>query len=199
MKKLKKSKSKKLKKTKKARKTKKIRKVKKPKKVLRKKTVTKRRRTKKSLKLKKPKKVTKKKTTKPIKAKKKIIPKRPPAPPKPTRIEEAPPPVPAAEKVPYTQENAILCICTKCPTQAESICAGTKVREMEEMMAKGMPEGMMPPPADLPGLYCSTGAATCKDLDLTKMCICTGCPVWDKCNLSDGQPMGYFCRDGKAT
>lgn len=185
MKKVKKSKSKKLRKTKKTKKIKKPKKVRKPKKkVLRKKKVTKPKKIKKATKVKRP-----------VKAKK------PAVIPKPKKVEKAPIAAPApvpAEKVPYTQENAIMCICTKCPIQAESTCAGTKVRAMEAMMEKGMPQGMMPPPSDVPGLYCSTGVATCKDLDTTKMCVCTVCPVWDKYKLEAGTPMGYFCRDGKA-
>jgi hypothetical protein len=188
MKRVRKSKSKKLKKTRKGKKTKKIKKLKKvrrPKKVLRKK-------------VQKKKKVTKvKKTKKKVTAKRPAKKKKPAITPKPKKVIAAPAPIPV-EKVTYTQENAIMCICTKCPIQAESTCAGEKVREMEAMMEKGMPEGMMPPPADLPGLYCSTGHATCTDLDFGKMCVCTVCPVWDKHKLGTGTPMGYFCRDGKA-
>jgi hypothetical protein len=193
MKKLKKSKSKRTKKARKTKKTKKIKKVRKPKKVLKKKKVSRPKRTKKI------KKVTRKKVSKPAKVTKKPAAKKPVKIPKPKKVEEAPIPAPAPEeKVPYTQENAIVCICTKCPVQAESTCVGERVKAMEAMMEKGMPEGMMPPPADLPGLYCSAGAAACKDLDFSKMCICGVCPVLDKYGLATGKPMGFFCREGKA-
>jgi len=171
---------KKVKRAKKAKKTKKakrIKKMKKAKKVLKKKKVT------------KPKKL--KKVTKARKPKKAVKPKK--------VVEKAPPPAPVpVDKVPYTQENATMCICTRCPVQTESACAREKIKIMEAMMVKGMPKGMMPPPVDLPGLYCATGVATCKDLDFNRMCICAGCPVWDKCKLADGTPRSYFCRDGKA-
>jgi len=180
-------KSKKVKKTRKGKKTKRIKKMKKPKKVLKKKKVLRKK------KVIRPKKIKKKaKTKRPVKAKKstKIT--------KAKKVKKAPAPAPApAQKVAYTQENATLCICTRCPIQAESKCAGEKVKHMETMMARGMPEGMMPPSADLPGLYCATGFATCKDLDFSKMCMCVGCPVWEKHKLASGKPMGYFCRDGK--
>jgi len=143
----------------------------------------------------------KKKALKPKKTKKMPIAKKPTRVVKPKKVvKKVPPPahVPV-EKVPYTQENATMCICTRCPVQAESVCAKEKVRVMEAMMAKGMPEGMMPPPADLSGLYCATGVATCKDLDFNKMCICAGWPVWDKCKLGDSTPAGYFCRAGRRT
>jgi len=171
-------KSKKVKKTKKAKKTKKIKKLKK---------------------VRRPKKVLKRKVIKPKKIKKAVKAKKPIKITKAKKVKKAPAPAPApAQKVTYTQENATLCICTKCPIQAESKCAGEKVKQMETMMARGMPEGMMPPSADLPGLYCATGFATCKDLDFSKMCMCGGCPVWEKYKLASGKPMGYFCRDGKA-
>jgi hypothetical protein len=58
--------------------------------------------------------------------------------------------------------------------------------------------GAMPKPEDIPGLYCSTGKATCRDLDGKQTCICPRCPVWDGYNLDEGVRMGYFCRDGQA-
>ena len=165
------------KKAKKTNKVKKTKKVKKVKKVLKKKKVMKPKKIRKVKKARKPKKVVKPKKL----------------------VKKTPPPAPApVEKVPYTQENATMCICTRCPVQAESACSREKVKVMEAMMAKGMPQGLMPPPADLPGLYCATGVAACKDLDFSKICICAGCPVWEKCKLGNGKPAGYFCRDGKA-
>ena len=170
-------KAKKAKKVKKTKKLKKTKKMKKAKKVLKRKKKVMKPMKKKVTKAKKPKKVAKPK---------KVVKKAP-------KLAPAP-----AQKVEYNQENAILCICTKCPVQSGSTCAGEKVKQMETMMEKGMPEGMMPPPTDLPGLYCASGVATCKDLDFDKMCICGGCPVWDKCKLGEGKPAGYFCRDGMA-
>ncbi len=94
-------------------------------------------------------------------------------------------------KVPFTMENIKKCICTKCPVQANSKCAKDK------MMAMGKMDGS-PMPAAVPGMYCSTGKATCTDLDWSKMCMCMACPMWETYSLGKGMPMGYYCRDGMA-
>ncbi|UCG93452.1 MAG: DUF2769 domain-containing protein [candidate division WOR-3 bacterium] len=101
-------------------------------------------------------------------------------------------------KVPYTLENAQLCICKTCPIQAESMCVKEKMEKMQMKMQEGAPMSTVPPPADLPGMYCATGVAACKDLNFTEMCMCGGCQVWARYYLAGGRPMGYFCRDGKA-
>jgi hypothetical protein len=93
------------------------------------------------------------------------------------------------QKVPFTGENIKKCICTRCPVQSTSQCVKEKMEKAEEMM---------PTPEDLPGLYCATGAAACEDLDTRQMCICGDCPLWEEYELARGEPMGYYCRDGKA-
>jgi hypothetical protein len=50
----------------------------------------------------------------------------------------------------------------------------------------------------IPGLYCATGKAACGDLDMSKMCMCGACPIWEEFSLPTTTPMGYYCRDGKA-
>jgi len=101
---------------------------------------------------------------------------------------------PMAPKVPFTTENVKKCICTKCPVQTESKCAKDKMMAMGKGMGMGMP--LMA--AAVPGMYCSTGKATCTDLDWSKMCMCMSCPIWEEYSLAKGMPMGYFCRDGQA-
>jgi len=105
-------------------------------------------------------------------------------------------------KVAFTMENGMKCICSKCPVQAGSPCAQEKIGKM---MKADPPKGMaaqmtmqMPAPAEVPGLYCSTGKATCTDLNFKQMCICGNCPIWAENKLASGKPMGYFCRDGQA-
>ena len=61
--------------------------------------------------------------------------------------------------------------------------------------SKGVP---LPKPQDVPRLYCSSGKASCKDLELKQMCICGSCPVWHKFKLSGAKPTLHFCRDGSA-
>ena len=96
-------------------------------------------------------------------------------------------------KVSLTSENVTKCVCGKCPAQAKSQCVKTKMEGIKEAMAKKPLR-----PKDIPGVYCSLGKATCKDLDPKEKCICGTCPVWAEFKLADGKPMGYFCRDGKA-
>lgn len=49
----------------------------------------------------------------------------------------------------------------------------------------------------VPGMYCSTGKALCKDLDPRKRCKCRECEVWKEYNLVDGKPDLYFCQNGE--
>ena len=55
----------------------------------------------------------------------------------------------------FTKDNALKCMCSKCPVQLESACVAGKNAAMVKAMEDGM-EGM-PAPSDIPGLYCSTG------------------------------------------
>ena len=97
-------------------------------------------------------------------------------------------------KVEFNMENLQKCICKTCPVQAESACAKQKKMKVKDMMeSKKMPDAEM-----VPGVYCATGKATCDDLDVSKMCQCNECPLWGEYDLASGQPMGYYCRDGKA-
>ena len=65
-------------------------------------------------------------------------------------------------------------------------------------VSKMMRAGKLPNPNEVPRLYCSGGAATCKDLDTGQMCICGTCPVWADYKLMTGKPSMYFCKDGKS-
>jgi hypothetical protein len=99
-------------------------------------------------------------------------------------------------KVPFSEENIKKCVCTKCPVQGKSQCVKEKMEAMSKMMGDPGNTGMMPKPEAIPGMYCSTGRATCKDTDYAQMCICGSCLVWQENALANGKPMGYFCRDG---
>ncbi len=101
-------------------------------------------------------------------------------------------------KVPFTSENGMKCICSKCPVQTGSDCSKKKMEKMKEMMENPEMAKMMPKPEEVPGLYCSSGIAACKDIDTTQMCICGNCPLWEEYDLPGGKPMGYYCRDGEA-
>jgi hypothetical protein len=96
-------------------------------------------------------------------------------------------------KVLLNAANVMKCVCTKCPVQSDSGCVKGKMGGMKEVMTKNPLQR-----EDIPGMYCSTGTATCKDLDTKQMCMCMSCPIWSEYKLASGKPMGYFCRDGAA-
>ena len=96
-------------------------------------------------------------------------------------------------KVPFTLEKVTKCVCPKCPVQAKSQCVSQKASVLADALKK-----VPLKPEDIPGLYCSTGKATCTDLNPQEKCICGTCPVWTEFTLGGGKPAGYFCRDGKA-
>ena len=96
-------------------------------------------------------------------------------------------------KVPFTSENVMKCFCGKCPVQAKSECVKRKTGSIKAALLEKSLR-----PADIPGLYCSTGKATCGDLDPKEKCECGNCPIWAEVKLAGGKPAGYFCRDGKA-
>ncbi len=95
--------------------------------------------------------------------------------------------------VPFAGAEVGLCMCPKCPVQAASGCVKGKVSSIQNALKKNPMER-----ADVPGLYCSTGSATCRDLDRDKKCICGTCAVFGKYSLASRKPVGYYCRDGNA-
>jgi hypothetical protein len=99
--------------------------------------------------------------------------------------------------VPYSQENINTCRCSQCPVQADSKCVKDKLDNLKEEMEE-IPAGEVPEPDDVPGVYCSTGKATCRDLNPGRQCICNTCDVWKKYALEGGTPSQYFCQNGRA-
>ena len=100
-------------------------------------------------------------------------------------------------RVPYTILNIIRCRCTLCPVQTDSECAQEKyIRLKNELESSGGVEAL--DPQKVPGIYCSTGTATCRDLNSKGQCICYTCPVWEVYELDKSTPMIYFCKKGKA-
>ncbi len=100
-------------------------------------------------------------------------------------------------KVPFTVDNIKKCMCPKCPVQTDSKCSMDKldnfVRGLENAQEEDVPE-----PQNVPGVYCSTGKATCQDLNPKKQCICSTCKVWKEYHLQKINPVLYFCIKGKA-
>jgi hypothetical protein len=77
------------------------------------------------------------------------------------------------------------------------------MKKMSDEMMKNTPKEqivmMKPNVEDMPGPYCANGVAFCKDLDFSKICICSGCEVFKDFSLMKAKPTIYFCKDGKAT
>ncbi len=96
-------------------------------------------------------------------------------------------------KVPFTRSNAKNCICWKCPVQADSVCIKTNADKMGEVMSTKFFT-----PDIVPGLYCSSGIASCKDIDTSRSCICGDCKVYDSYNLAAGHPTDHYCGNGMA-
>lgn len=96
-------------------------------------------------------------------------------------------------KVPFNSENVGKCLCPECPVQAKNKCVQGKLLTIKESLGKTplVPE-------EIPGLYCSSGVSSCTDLDFEQGCICGNCRIFDECKLSQGSPVGYYCRDGCA-
>lgn len=89
--------------------------------------------------------------------------------------------------VDFTKDNIGKCLCGECPVQVQSACAKEKYAEAQK--AKGMPR-----PEQVPGLYCSSGKATCKDLNWVEHCLCPGCLVWAENSLKTN----HYCSRGSA-
>ncbi len=96
-------------------------------------------------------------------------------------------------KVSFTGPNVGKCMCPKCTVQSKSQCVSSKLTSIKDALAK-IPLSRQ----DIPGVYCSTGTATCKDLDQKQSCICGSCAIFGEFNLGAGIPAAYFCRDGFA-
>jgi hypothetical protein len=98
-----------------------------------------------------------------------------------------------SSKLPFNVENVSRCLCPTCPVQEKSACVSGKLATIKAALAK------TPLVRDeIPGVYCSTGMATCKDLDPQQACLCGGCAIFGEYKLASGTPAGYYCRDGFA-
>lgn len=96
-------------------------------------------------------------------------------------------------KVSFAASNVGKCMCPTCRVQSKSPCVSGKLAAITEALAKNplIHE-------EIPGVYCATGTATCKDLDPKQKCLCGGCVVFSSNGLDKGLPTSYFCRDGFA-
>jgi hypothetical protein len=97
------------------------------------------------------------------------------------------------KEITLTEDNINNCICPNCPVQTMSKCIEEKMNKFKITPNKNTMRS-----EDIPGMYCSTGEAKCKDIDTNNMCICEGCLLWFQYDLDKSKPLGYFCRDGIA-
>lgn len=96
-------------------------------------------------------------------------------------------------KIAFNKASVTKCVCPNCPVQAKSQCVSGKMATIGTAL-KSNPLKR----EDIPGLYCSSGTATCRDLNPKQSCICGTCPIFSEYKLAAGQPVGYYCRDGSA-
>ena len=95
------------------------------------------------------------------------------------------------EEIEFNKKNFHTCLCPNCPVESKSNCAQIKLNPL-----KGSKDIAMPNFKGVPGLYCTTGKATCTDLDPDKTCQCPKCDIWKEHSLGKGKPGTYFCQNG---
>ncbi len=96
-------------------------------------------------------------------------------------------------KVPFTRPNAKNCICWRCPVQSDSQCIADKGEKLGDVLTTQFFTADM-----VPGLYCSSGVATCQDIDASRSCICPECQVWKSYDLVRSTPTDHYCKNGNA-
>jgi len=101
-------------------------------------------------------------------------------------------------KIEFNMENIKKCLCPKCAVQIESQCVKDKKKIMLLITQQDLDSPMRMDSVRVPGVYCATGRAACKDIDTKKVCKCNECIIWNENNLKFSQPERYFCRDGEA-
>ena len=101
--------------------------------------------------------------------------------------------MPQIAEIPFTRTNANTCICWDCPVQTSSQCVKDNSDKTGNVMTTKFFE-----PQIVPALYCSSGVASCKDIDTDQDCLCPSCAVFIENDLDKGQPADHYCRDGKA-
>ena len=94
--------------------------------------------------------------------------------------------------VDFNKENIRRCLCPGCPVQAENVCPQDKLIKLQSQKED------MPLKENVPGIYCSTGKATCEGLDTNQMCQCSKCEVWKEYELVKGGHVDYYCAKGEA-
>lgn len=93
-------------------------------------------------------------------------------------------------KVEFNAENLSGCLCPACPVQGASGCAEERVQNMQQI-----PQDVATTdPKSYARLYCSVGTTDCAGFDGLKPCMCPGCAVWERYELTSR----YYCLRGNA-
>lgn len=98
-------------------------------------------------------------------------------------------------RIELSMENINLCLCSKCAVQIESQCVKDKQKIMLLITQQDLDSPMRIDAERVPGVYCTTGKAICKDIDTKKVCKCNECNIWKEYRLNDSSSGRYFCRD----
>ncbi len=93
--------------------------------------------------------------------------------------------------IPFTATSVSKCMCPECPVQGKSKCASGKLATVKDTLKASALKR-----EDIPGVYCSTGTATCRDTDTKQSCICGSCAIFGEYKLANFKLTGYYCRDG---
>ena len=96
--------------------------------------------------------------------------------------------------IPFTSYTVAKCMCVKCPVQAKSTCAKENLSNMGVTVCGTKPLQR----EEIPGVYCSTGFASCKDIDPKGSCICGTCSIFTEYKLGTAESIGYYCTNGTA-
>ncbi len=99
-------------------------------------------------------------------------------------------------RIEFNMENVSKCECPSCPVQAQSACARDQMAKLQETAQAVSAGASDPPPSpgEVPAVYCSSGTASCDDLDFNKACSCPTCDVWRENRLT----ARYYCEEGNA-
>lgn len=96
--------------------------------------------------------------------------------------------------VEFTMDAVGKCQCIVCPVQADSSCAHELDKGVQSLLGPGAWGD--PRHIEVPRVYCSTGGASCDDLDFDQACMCPKtCEVYRENKLHEWK----YCQRGPAS
>lgn len=96
----------------------------------------------------------------------------------------------------YDRESFNRCNCGGCPAQRGNECVQGQEKDLALKQEEIQREGIMPDPAEMPGVYCadSVGRSSCEGIDGKKSCLCPACVL----AIMEGLENTYYCLKGSA-